>query len=82
MGDYVRDLGEDPPATLESISRQAAEIIRLQKEEESRRKWTLAFTIGGALFAAIRLGWIFVPRVRARAGQLGGTAPISNPRRR
>jgi hypothetical protein len=72
MSEYILDLGEDPapPATLELIAKHTAEIIRRQEEEESRRKWTLLFTIGGALFAGVRLGVIAIPHLRRRK-QLG-----------
>jgi hypothetical protein len=42
------------------------EIILRQKQEESRRRWTLLIAGIGAVFAAVRLGVIVVPKVRAR----------------
>ena len=44
-------------------------ILRLQKEEASKRKIALTFTILGALFAAGRLGVLAVPLVKARRTQ-------------
>jgi len=49
------------------LDERTADIIRRQKEEESRRKWTLALTIGGLFFAAARLGIIAIPHLRRRA---------------
>ncbi len=84
MGDYIRDLGDDPPpATLESISKQTAEIIERQKEAENARKWSVIIAAASALFAAVKLGIIAIPHLRRRRGhQVGELAPVSNPRRR
>jgi len=48
------------------------DIARRQKEEESRRRWTLLLGGLGALFAAVKLGIVVFPKVRARrkTGQL------------
>lgn len=90
MSEYLRTLGADPlppeasveltvDARLAQVNDQLVEVLRHQAEEESHRKWTLLFTIGGALFAAVRLGIIALPHVRRRhaLGELAG-----NPGRR
>lgn len=58
------------------------EILERQKAEESRRKWTLLFTVGGALFAFVRLGIIALPHIRRHAAGSLGAAPSLNPARR
>lgn len=72
-------LGDDAAAG-DPVIVKLDEIIERQKAEESRRKWTLLFTIGGALFAFVRLGIIAIPHIRRRAAAAGSLAP--NPRRR
>jgi hypothetical protein len=49
------------------------EILRRQKEEASKRRLALIIGGAGALFAAIRLGVIFAPKVKRRRqlGKLG-----------
>ena len=60
---------EEQEATL--LANQA-EILKRQKDEESRRRWTILLTAGGALFAALRLGIIALPLVKKRrVGKLG-----------
>lgn len=74
-------LGADPEtdaALLSRIDTRTSEIIERQKAEESRRKWTLAITLGGALFAFVRLGIIAIPHLRRRVA----ATPAPNPRRR
>jgi len=52
--------------SLETLKQRSAETIRRQKEEESRRRWTLLMGGLGALFAAVKLGIVVVPKVRER----------------
>lgn len=82
MGEYVRDLGDDAPVvTLDLLSAKANEILANQLAEKQHRRWTLAFTIGGALFAAVRLGIIAIPRFRrSRSSRTAGDL-VANPRR-
>ena len=49
------------------------EILRRQKAEATKRRLALLIGGAGALFAAIRLGIIFAPKVRRRRqlGKLG-----------
>ena len=49
------------------------EVIRRQKKEEESRQLTLAIGALGALFAAVRLGIVFAPKVKRRRqlGKLG-----------
>jgi hypothetical protein len=80
---YHRSLGEEPgepvaaqvPVTLELLAKQHAEILRLQREEAHaatvNRKWTIALGIAGALFAAVKLGFIAFPVIQSRRRQLG-----------
>jgi hypothetical protein len=75
---YHRSLGADiaaPPVTLEMLAQQHAEIIQRQKDDESRRKWTLLIGAAGALFAAVKLGIVAFPHIRAarqrKIGELG-----------
>lgn len=80
-------LGADAPETdaaiLQRLDTRTAEIVQRQKEEESRRKWTLLITLGGALFAFVRLGIIAIPHIRRRrAAAMGELTPATNPRRR
>ena len=80
------ELGQDSEpqaAILSRIDSRTLEIIERQKAEESRRKWTLAITLGGALFAFVRLGIIAVPALRRRRAAASQPEAIaSNPRRR
>lgn len=68
MSEYIAAGADDAPVpiTLEILGARTAEILQRQKDEEDRRKWTLLFTIGGALFAAVRLGIIAIPHLRKR----------------
>lgn len=74
-------LGEDAAAAGDPVLVRLNEIIERQKAEESRRKWTLLFTIGGALFAFVRLGIVALPTLRARRAATA-SASASNPARR
>jgi hypothetical protein len=49
------------------------EIVRRQKEQAEKRRLALIIGGAGALFAAIRLGVIFAPKVKRRRqlGKLG-----------
>jgi len=69
-----------PPVVIDPVMARLEDIIKRLKEEESRRRWTLLFTIGGALFAAVRLGIVTLPHLRRIRGHHGELA--SNPRRR
>ncbi len=87
MSEYLRPIGEDEPVVasdpIARIEAATAEILRSQKEEESRRRWTLLLTIGGALFAAVRLGIIVLPAIRKRRSAApGALQPATNPARR
>lgn len=42
------------------------DIARRQKEEESRRKWTLLLGGIGAFLAAVKLGVVVIPKVQKR----------------
>lgn len=82
-------LGADETApetdVLTRIDERTAQIVQWQKDEDTRRKWTMLFTVGGALFAAVRLGIIAIPHLRRRSAQMGKLAdpiPTSNPARR
>lgn len=59
----------------QSLSKQIDQLLELQKREESMRKWTLIIGGLGALFAAVRLGVIALPRLQQRRqrqlGQFG-----------
>jgi hypothetical protein len=68
---------ETVPMTLEIIGARTAEILQRQKDEDESRKWAFFVTLGGALFAAVRLGIIAIPKLRSR---VGGFA--QNPARR
>lgn len=48
------------------------EIIRRQKEEESRRRWTILLGLGGAVLAAIKLGVVVIPTIRKRRLEAAG----------
>lgn len=74
------DATETDAAILSRIDTRTSEVIERQKAEESRRKWTLAITLGGALFAFVRLGIIAIPHLRRRAVAM--SLPTANPRRR
>lgn len=41
-------------------------IIKQQKKDERARQITVAFAAAGALFAAVRLGIIWAPKMRRR----------------
>lgn len=48
-----------------------ADILKRQKDEEERRKWTVVFGAVGAVFAAIKLGILVIPKIRKpRIGRL------------
>jgi len=49
-----------------------ADIQRRQKEEESRRRWTLLLGGIGALFAAVKLGIVVIPTIRKRRAERMG----------
>ncbi len=78
-------LGADGDApVIESVDVKLDRILRWQGEEDTRRHWTLAFTIAGAFLAAVKLGIVVIPKFRKKQahslGQL--TSLVSNPRRR
>lgn len=66
-------------ATLDLVAQRTAALIQWTKDEDRRRKIGLLIGIGGALFAAVRLGIIVIPHIRKRR-PLGELA--SNPPRR
>jgi hypothetical protein len=78
------DATETDAAILSRLDERTAQIVQWQKAEDERRKWTLLFTVGGALFAAVRLGIIAIPQLRRRQafGKLADPIPVSNPPRR
>lgn len=49
-----------------TVLERLEDIVRRQREEESRRRWTLLLGGIGAVLAAIRLGVIVLPSVRRR----------------
>ena len=63
---FTPDQEEQLLAGQVTLEQRTAEIIRRQKQEESRRRWTMLFAVAGGLFAAIRLGIIVFPKVRKR----------------
>lgn len=74
---------------LTKLDERTLEIIRRQKEAERRDKIATIITIAGALFAAVRLGVVTIPKFltkrASRVGELGSTAASSivpNPVRR
>lgn len=86
MSEYIRSTGDDqiPPApvTLDSIARQAAEIIERQKAAETTRTWSMIIAGASALFAAVKLGIIAMPHLRRRSAAAGQLVPVKNPRQR
>jgi hypothetical protein len=73
--------------TLEVIGARTQQILEWQRAEDRRRMWGLVFTIGGALFAAVKLGVIVVPRLRRRQrahalGELAASPAQRRSRRR
>lgn len=81
---YIRrtplGLTEEETADLvvgqQSIQKSVDKLIALHKAEERARIVALLIGAGGALFAAVRLGIIVFPKVRARRqaralGELG-----------
>ena len=88
---YLRHLGADEttgsPVALEVLQRidsRTQALVAGQAAAERRWRWQTIAAVAGALFAAVRLGVIAIPHVRARrARQLGEIgAPTINPRQR
>lgn len=79
VSNYIGTGADGDPVAADPVMARLDQIIKRLKEEESRRRWTLLFTIGGALFAAVRLGIVTLPHIR-RLRSHGELA--SNPRRR
>lgn len=48
-------------------------LVEMNTAEESRRKWTFALGVAGAIFAAIKLGIVAVPAWRKRKSHEVGT---------
>jgi hypothetical protein len=70
---FTPDQEEQLLAGQVTLEQRTAEIIRRQKEEESRRRWTMLFAVAGGLFAAIKLGIVVFPTIKKRrAEKLGG----------
>ncbi|MCC7024633.1 MAG: hypothetical protein IT338_17530 [Thermomicrobiales bacterium] len=69
---------------LNRVDLRTQQILAGQRRAEARWKWQTIAAVAGAVFAAVRLGIIAVPHVRARRqqrlGQLGEATP--NPARR
>jgi hypothetical protein len=69
---YLRELGAEEttgsPVALEVLDRlemQSNQILEGQRRAERRWKWQTVAAIAGAVFAAVRLGIIAVPHVKA-----------------
>jgi len=67
------------PMTLEILGMRTQQILDWQRKEDRRRMWGLIFTVGGALFAAVKLGFIVLPHIRKKPHALGTLVPIANP---
>lgn len=68
---------------LTRVDLRTEQILAGQRRAEARWKWQTIAAVAGAVFAAVRLGVIALPHVRARRQQrLGQLAPVSNPARR
>lgn len=69
---------------LEEMNARTKMILAKQEQAETWRKWQAIVAVFGSVFAAVRLGIIAMPHVRARVRRpLGALAgPVSNPRRR
>jgi uncharacterized membrane protein len=46
-------------------------IVAMNAAEESRRRWTLALGVVGAVFAAVKLGIVAFPLIKQRRRALG-----------
>ena len=90
---YITTLGADEvegaPIALEMLTRvdqRTKALIEGQARQERRWKWQTVVGVAGAIFAAVRLGVIAIPHVRARRaqrmGDLAAAIPTENPRRR
>ena len=71
---------------IDKIDQNTADIIERLKVEKRARTIGTWVTIAGALFAAIRLGIVTVPKLLSRRaprlmGEIEGH-PVANPRRR
>jgi hypothetical protein len=66
-----------PPETeavvLARVDKTTLAIAKWTKDEDRRRKIALVIGAAGALFAAVRLGWVVIPHFRKRRafGELG-----------
>lgn len=70
-GNYIAvGLTEDQSSSLVSdmatLKEQTALILEKQTAEDRNRRLTTIFAIGGALFAAMRLGVLAFPKIRKR----------------
>jgi hypothetical protein len=76
---YHRSLGADDPGNVPATTAPAQpsdpltlleerqrEILRVLRESEDRRKWSLLIGVAGAIFAAFRLGIVALPEIRRR----------------
>ena len=68
---------------LTRVDDRTADLVEGMKRAERRAKWQTIIGIGGAIFAAVRLGIIVIPgwRSRRRVGALAD-GPRENPARR
>ena len=59
-------LGDTDPATLDAINQRADQIVALIDEQNKSRKLALIIAGASALFAAVKLGLVAFPHIKAR----------------
>lgn len=69
---------------LAEVNARTKAILAKQESAERWRQWQAFIAVAGSVFAAVRLGIIALPQVRAHVArrQLGSLGLTPNPRRR